>query len=307
MWGILAPKQSSTSELSVVQLGQALYSLGGYPSDRVTTATVERYAAEDNEWTFVAPMPIPLNHAMAAEVLGKLYVIGGQQGDSGAGPYEQRVFVYDPAEDTWDEKSPMPTLRSAGDAAVVGERIFVAGGRSVETGSVFQVYDTVADEWSELRPVPQQRNHLVVDATLDGKVIAVAGRIGASFRDPQVVDVDIYDPITGDWTKARDMPASTHVPCCSGMNGAVVNGCLHIFGGENGDNVFPEHYSYDPYADEWTRWADIPVPVHGIQGVASIDGWIHLVGGGTSTGGSSGQKIHQAYYAGGLTCSPKYR
>jgi hypothetical protein len=35
--------------------------------------------------------------------------------------------------------------------------------------------------------------------------------------------------------------------------------------------------------------------VHGVTGAAFINDWIHLAGGGTSTGGSSGSTIHQVY------------
>ncbi|MFZ0548705.1 MAG: hypothetical protein WAM60_24860 [Candidatus Promineifilaceae bacterium] len=33
--------------------------------------------------------------------------------------------------------------------------------------------------------------------------------------------------------------------------------------------------------------------MNGVTGTAVIDGWIHLPGGGTAVGGSSGSTIHQ--------------
>jgi hypothetical protein len=39
----------------------------------------------------------------------------------------------------------------------------------------------------------------------------------------------------------------------------------------------------------------MPVAVHGVTGLALVDGWIHLPGGGTAQGGSSGSTLHQVY------------
>ena len=38
---------------------------------------------------------------------------------------------------------------------------------------------------------------------------------------------------------------------------------------------------------------DVPIPVHGVTGLAYVNGWIHLPGGGTRMGGSSGGTQHQ--------------
>ncbi len=37
----------------------------------------------------------------------------------------------------------------------------------------------------------------------------------------------------------------------------------------------------------------MPIPVHGVTGMAFIKGLIHLTGGGTTQGGSSGTTSHQ--------------
>ncbi len=79
------------------------------------------------------------------------------------------------------------------------------------------------------------------------------------------------------------------------MDGIAVNGRLFVFGGEGPQDVFEQHEMYDPSRDRWYRLEPLPVPVHGVTGAAHIDGWIHLPGGGTSTGGSSGSTLHQVY------------
>jgi hypothetical protein len=45
----------------------------------------------------------------------------------------------------------------------------------------------------------------------------------------------------------------------------------------------------------------MPIPVHGVTGLAFLSGLIYLPGGGTAQGGSSGGTQHQVYRP-GLTC-----
>jgi len=53
----------------------------------------------------------------------------------------------------------------------------------------------------------------------------------------------------------------------------------------------------DPRTNSWQSLEPVPTPVHGVTGAAYIDGWIHLMGGGLTRGGSSGSTLHQAFRA----------
>jgi len=68
------------------------------------------------------PLPMPLNHVMAASANGKVYAIGGQTTESSepdkAG-FVDTVYEYDPAANKWTARAPMPTRRGGGAAAVV--------------------------------------------------------------------------------------------------------------------------------------------------------------------------------------------
>jgi hypothetical protein len=77
------------------------------------------------------------------------------------------------------------------------------------------------------------------------------------------------------------------------LNAAVINGCLHVFGGEGGSGMFNQHEVYDPFTDSWFSLPPMATAVHGVTGLAVIGEWIHLPGGGTAVGGSSGSTIHQ--------------
>lgn len=291
-WGRRPDLLESNSEMSVAALDGKIYVLGGYPSDRFSVSTVQVYDTLTAGWQLASPLPVALNHTMAASVGGRLYVIGGQRDAGGAGPFVDSVYEFDPAAAVWTSRAPMPTARGGGAAAVVDGKIYVAGGRPPR-GNDFAAYDPATDRWTVLPPLPTQRNHLGA-AAVDGKVFVVGGRFGAGFESERTDRIEVFDPATGAWSAGAPMPRPR-----GGVNVAEAHGCVHVFGGEGDDQspsgVFPDHDVYDPTSNTWTSRAPMPVPVHGVTGAVFANGLIYLPGGGTSSGGSSGSPIHQVY------------
>lgn len=297
-WGTRAQLLDANSEMAVGEAGGKIFVLGGYPSNRQTQATVQLYDPVDDRWEMTTPMPIALNHNMAATVNGKLYMIGGQTTDAGAGNFSDRVFEYDPGAREWRERSRMPTARGAGVAAVADSKIYVAGGRPPR-GADFAVYDPQADSWRTLPDLPTARNHLAA-AAIGGRIYVVGGRFEAGFQSPQTNVVEVYDPAANSWSTRSPMPKPR-----GGINGLEAYGCLHVFGGEGNagapNGLHPEHDVYNPVTNAWTSLPSMPVPVHGVTGAVFLNGLIYLPGGGTSQGGSSGGLQHQVYRP-GMVC-----
>lgn len=294
-WSTRAPLLEANSEMSVVELAGNIYVVGGYPATRKTVASVQAYDAKTDRWQLAAPLPMVLNHTMAAAVNGKIYLIGGQQNaesDPARAGFVDTVFEYDPLQNTWTRRAPMPTARGGGAAAVVDGRIYVAGGRPPRGGD-FAVYDPGADKWTKLPDLPTQRNHIAA-AAIDGKVYVAGGRVEGGFRSKTLDALEMFDPKTGKWTARKPMPTAR-----GGVNGIDAYGCFHVWGGEGNSadpkGLFHEHEVYNPKTDSWTTLEPLPIPVHGVTGAAFIDGWIHLPGGGTEQGGSSGSTHHHVY------------
>jgi hypothetical protein len=101
---------------------------------------------------------------------------------------------------------------------------------------------------------------------------------------------EVYNPLTLTWTTAAPMLSAR-----SGMNSIMAKGCLHVWGGEAIEGMFPDHDFYDPRTNEWKRLLDMPIPVHGVNGSAYVDGLIRVAGGGTAVGGSWGSLFNQVY------------
>jgi N-acetylneuraminic acid mutarotase len=272
--------------MAVAELDGKIYVLGGYPSNRVSVTTVQVYDPAADSWTLGPPLPGPVNHTTAASANGKLYLLGGQSSAAGGGPFLDTVYELDPAVGEWVLKAPMPRARGGGAAAVVDGRIYVAGGRPPH-GQDFAVYDPAVDSWTILPDVPTGRNHIAA-AAMGGKVYVVGGRFGSGFGSDMTNVLEVFDPQTSSWSTAAPMPTVR-----GGLNAAVINGCLHVFGGEGGSGMFNQHEVYDPVTDSWFSLPPMATAVHGVTGLAVIGEWIHLPGGGTAVGGSSGSTIHQ--------------
>ena len=105
-----------------------VYVVGGFDASGAALATVEAYDPATDGWAERSSLPAPLHHLNVAAVGGRLYVAGALSG-SGFGAMGI-TLAYDPAADPWTPLDGMPagTQRGASGVAVVGPRIYVAGG-----------------------------------------------------------------------------------------------------------------------------------------------------------------------------------
>lgn len=291
-WGRRAELLAPNSEMSVAELNGKIYVSGGYPSNRVSVATVQVYDIATDSWSLTTPLPVALNHTVSASVRGKLYVIGGQSGTGGNGPFVNTVYEFDPARATWTTRAPMPTERGGGACVVIDGKIYVAGGRPPR-GNDFAVYDPATDTWQRLPDLPSQRNHVGM-AAVGNRIFVAGGRLEAGFESEMSSRLEMYDLATGTWSARAPLLRPR-----GGLNAVEAFGYIHTFGGEGDktaeNGVFPDHDVYDPVKDRWIRLDPMPMPVHGVTGCVFYQGLIHLTGGGMSLGGASGGTMNQVY------------
>jgi N-acetylneuraminic acid mutarotase len=196
-----------------------------------------------DSWKPLAPLPGKRGSAIAAEVGGKIYVIGGATTMEGSkdpfftafGP--ARVLgtndVYDPATNKWESRNPMSVPRNHAFSGVVNGKIYVIGGRtghafilSATNTDVVEQYDPVSNMWS----MPQERMPTARSggaSGTDGRRIYVAGgevtttELVGAFRA-----VEAYDPATNSWMTFPSMPMPRH-----GVAGAVIGNRFHLVSG----------------------------------------------------------------------------
>lgn len=166
-----------------------LYAVGGAPSTASTKNT--QYDPVLRVWTDKKALSVGREGATGAAIGGKVYVIGGASGGSPV----SRNECYDPATNTWEEKSPMPTARQAlsTTAIAIGSIIIVAGGRDA-SGAVATVerYDTETDKWSTLPNLPDAAEQRMTIG-LNGRGYVFGGVVGTS----QIFET-VYEIVPGE-------------------------------------------------------------------------------------------------------------
>ena len=121
-----------------------LYSIGGAGTTNAASA-VERYDANANSWTILAPMPAGRIGATASyDGHGHLIVIGGT--DAATGSPTLSVFSYDIAANTWTQMADAPIGTQAGRVAQLGadKLIYLIGSAG---SALVYVYDSLTDSW----------------------------------------------------------------------------------------------------------------------------------------------------------------
>jgi N-acetylneuraminic acid mutarotase len=159
--------------------------------------TNEVYDPATNKWEPRRPMSVPRNHAFAAAVNGKIYVIGGRTGHAFilSATNTNDVEEYDPVSDRWSAPlQRMPTARSGGGSGTDGRKIYCAGGEVTTTQltgafRAVEAFDPATNTWSTLPSMPMPR-HGLAGAVLGDEFHLVSGMIQTAgamlFFDPQI-------------------------------------------------------------------------------------------------------------------------
>jgi N-acetylneuraminic acid mutarotase len=158
-WSMLAPMAAPREHLAVAIAGGKVYAIGGRWSDVGNVATIEEYDPATDLWTRRSPMPTARGGLAAAAVLlpdigERIFVVGGESFGEGSRTFEENE-AYDPAEDRWSTKEPMPVSRHGLAAAAVDGAFFAIAGGETPGLSVSGYTDTlIVSTLPELRQTP---------------------------------------------------------------------------------------------------------------------------------------------------------
>ncbi len=219
--------------------------------------------AQGNTWTTKANMPTGRSGLAAAEINGKLYAVGGNNGGV--------LQVYDPQTNSWMSLASMPAGRSGVAAAVIDGKLYAVGGLNFGTPqNALQVYDPQTDTWTSKASMPTARGALGA-AVIDGKLYAVGGTNGSNTQNNKL---EVYDPQTDTWSTKADMPTTR-----DSLAAAAIDGKLYVAGGfKSGDININKLEVYDPQTGAWATKANMPTGRSGLA-AAVIDGQLYAVGG----------------------------
>ncbi|ESP90629.1 MULTISPECIES: Kelch repeat-containing protein [Pseudoalteromonas] len=224
--------------LGMVSNRHYVYGIGGYAGPKSNAwqikKSVFRLDGKFQAWRSGPTLPIPLAESVYANVGKYIHVIGGKTISSETGKNVDSNAHYVLVNNAyWRKAKPASIKRNSAASAVVGDKIYVFGGRSASEGSKnlnhAEVYDTKMDTWTTISPLPVASAGLSA-SVLDGKVIVTGGevfgpnhqwKLGKAFKHAWR-----YDPDTDKWETLPDMPQARH-----GHGSVTLNNTLYLIGG----------------------------------------------------------------------------
>jgi N-acetylneuraminic acid mutarotase len=256
-----------------------------------------------DKWVEKAPMPTERYYFGAVAVNGTIYAIGGITyiPERKPGHITTTTNVneaYDPANDVWTEKAPMPSphwLDSYG-IAVWQNKIYCIG------GPANNVYDPATDTWETKTPMPSSRHFLTANVVNEkiyligglalGPPPAWAGNGYITYSSSNLTEV--YEPATDSWSEKSPIPYAV-----DSYASAVIDNKIYVISGRVGGNLTGLVQVYDTLIDKWSYATPIPIPVEpaaaGMMTIANKKA-IFVVGGRVSWGTGNGTDLNQVYF-----------
>ncbi|MDG6222931.1 MAG: kelch repeat-containing protein [Candidatus Bathyarchaeota archaeon] len=254
-------------------IGNAMNSVG---MTQQTTNATEEYNPSLDKWTIKSPMPTARARFGTAVYQNKIYCIGGYTAtfDGGTNYFDLEANeVYNPINDTWESKTPLPTPRHSPTTNMVNGKIYVIGGYSITTHSILnvaEVYDPTSNTWETISPPPLEVGSSA-SAVIDNKIYAL-GQNSSAWE----TFIQVYDPLTDKWNIKGYTPVSAFASAVV-TSGLSAPERIYFFD-ENRTDV------YNPTDDSWVEGTPAPTN-RPVAAVAVIDDLIYLVGGRTGQWG----------------------
>ena len=270
-WRPARPVPVPRTEVAAAPLGKEIAVVGGLPRTGANTGRADAYSPARNRWRRLPDLPVTVDHAMAAGVAGRLYVVGGYGPGSVA---RNTAFAFHHGH--WTPLPSMPAPRAAGGAAIVGGKLYVVGGVEAPGRLACDAFafDFETARWTTIRG-PRPREHLGA-AALGGRVYVVAGRTGGLDTNQDIVEA--LDPRSGRWQAIPRVPGKR-----GGTAATAVGGRLLSAGGEERRGTIRTVYAYSPSTRRWTQLPGMRTSRHGL-GLVGWRGRAYALAGGPQPG-----------------------
>jgi len=216
---VTLPLPLARSAPAVAAYGSKIYVFGGSTALGPQTR-VDVYDTATNKWTAsgttgaVPNMPTVRSYMAAAELNGKIYVVGGALS---SGLQSRLVEVYDPATNAWTAKTgtgvaQLNTARSQLTVTSANGKLWAVGGPG-SIGTTVEFFDPTSGAtgtWyagaANVSQLPTARS-MHATGVMNGLLYVVGGLTTGSVVTDTVYVLDPLNP-TGGWTIATPMPTA---------------------------------------------------------------------------------------------------
>ncbi len=268
------------SDMAAVTYESQIIVIGGDTKDGVT-GNVESFSQIENEWNPLQEKPTPVEGATAGIVGERIYVPGGMTAD---GQVTDKLEVFDPRRNSWEEKSNLPIRLSDYAMATFGGNLYLFGGwDGFEQSDIALKYDPEKDEWSTLSRLSKPPAS-VVAVQIENKIVI----IGKPEMSDSKLDLISYYPdrdLNGEnpWEEGGTLSVAGSLTCSFNLLGelyAVVN--------SNNSSYF---YIYDTQLATWNKIGENASIISKDSQCAVIGGELFIFGGSDYDGNPSDQVI----------------
>ncbi len=236
---------------AMVEYKGKIYVFGGFQAPKAPQAA-GGWEPIDNSWEYdpvadtwkaLPPLPTKRGSALAFEVGGKFYVIGGAALHPNSkltaltGPNPARSVstneMFDPATGKWEARQSLPTARNHGYGGVSHGKIYFIGGRLGHTfitvtsnTDIVEEYDPAIDSWGGLKnrmPTPRSGGGYT---TYQDKIYVAGGEVFTPEMAGAFRASEVHDGATDKWMTMPPMPMPRH-----GVATAFIGNKLHLVSG----------------------------------------------------------------------------
>jgi hypothetical protein len=257
-------------EVGAVTIGRYVYLVGGQLRAG-TEKILLRYDPRTDTYRQEPDAPVAIDHPVVTSHDGEVILASGYIDGAVSTP---RMWAYSPQTKEWRELPEMRTSRGAAAGAVVGDKLYIAGGvnqfgNEYQPYSFLEIYDFNSGEWHSGPDMPTARHHFGV-AVVDGKLYFAGGRRP---RDESLTAFEMFDPGQNRWHRLPPMPYGAGAPGVTAIDGKVIvtGGGNEVLEADNAGTIFKAAVAYDPKIRKWTRLPDMNHARHGHISVAADD------------------------------------
>jgi len=147
----------------------------------------------------------------------------------------------------WQTVAPLNTPRAGASAVVYNGYIYLFGGKSANNTILNSVerFDPQTGSWDTTAVPPfDHRRFNAVAVVYNGKFFLIGGKDDQEVLD----DVEIYDPLTNEWTDGEDL-----INAREGHAAAVIGGNLYVVGGIKENSYIEEIEWYNINQVQWEQ------------------------------------------------------